>query len=238
MLARLFGNRKGEGNSQTTAAGPIPAPREGVSMGFNDDQAVLTITDGAKEKIKAVLESQAPAPATIRVSSPRRGKYAMNLEPDGQPAVDDTVLDYEGFRVFVDPQSLPFVRGASLDYLETPGGGGFQFTNESEAPAGRTKKQAPEGPEGEIWRQIQAALDEEVNPAVAMHGGYIDLIDVQDGTVFVEMGGGCQGCGMAKVTLKQGVERILKDRVPTIEGILDVTEHAEGRNPYYAPTTK
>jgi Fe/S biogenesis protein NfuA len=207
-------------------------------MGFNDDRPVLTISENAKDKIRAVLATQAPSPSTIRVSSPRRGKYAMNLEPEGKPAVDDTVLDFEGFQIFVDADSLGAVEGASLDYVDAPGGGGFQFTNPNDTPGRKTKKEPPTGPEGEIWRQIQEILDQEVNPAVASHGGFIDLIDVQGDTVFVEMGGGCQGCGMANVTLKQGVERLLKDKIPSIAEILDVTDHAGGRNPYYAPTTK
>ena len=207
-------------------------------MGFNDDQPVLTISELAQEKIRAVLEAQDPPAEAIRVSSPYRGKYAMNLEPDGQPATDDTVLPFGGFQVFIDAQSLPLVTGATLDYLETYGGGGFQFTNPNDEPQRPKNKEAPAGPEGDVWRQIQQILDTEVNPAVASHGGFIDLIDVQGGTVYVQMGGGCQGCGMANVTLKQGVERILRDHIPDIEEILDVTDHAGGRNPYYAPSTK
>jgi Fe/S biogenesis protein NfuA len=201
-------------------------------------ETVLRVSEGAQEKIRSVLEGQGAEANTIRVSSPRRGKYAMNLEPSGQPQPEDTVLDYEGFRVFIDPASFPLVHGASLDWVDTVGGGGFQFTNDADTPRPRSAKPIPEGPEGAIWRQIQEILDEEVNPAIASHGGVISLIDVQDGTIFVEMGGGCQGCGMANVTLKQGVERILKDRLPEIEEILDVTDHAGGRNPYYAASTK
>ena len=74
-----------------------------------------------------------------------------------------------------------------------------------------------------------------VNPAVASHGGRISLMDYQDGTVFVKMSGGCQGCGQASATLKQGVEKLLRERIPSITEVLDTTDHAGGRNPYYAP---
>ena len=82
---------------------------------------------------------------------------------------------------------------------------------------------------------ILQVLDERINPAVAGHGGHISLIDVQDDTAFIQLEGGCQGCGMADVTLKQGVEVEIKAAVPSIAAVLDVTDHADGTNPYYAP---
>jgi len=80
---------------------------------------------------------------------------------------------------------------------------------------------------------IRVLLETRINPAIAAHGGYISLIDIQDQTAYVEMAGGCQGCGMADATLKQGVEVEIKKAVPMIEQVLDVTDHAGGTNPYY-----
>jgi Fe/S biogenesis protein NfuA len=225
------------GRDASSGNGGEPELREGIPLGENREGPILTITDLAKERIAAVLSAQEPAIRTLRVTSPVRGKYSMNLEPEGKPGQDDTLLPYGTFEVYVDPQSLPNLEGAMLNWIDTYGGGGFQFT----APTGNDRprpKAAPEGSEGEVWRQIQEILDEEVNPAVASHGGQINLIDVQGSTVYVEMSGGCQGCGMAQVTLKSGVERMLKDRLPFIEEILDVTDHAGGNNPYYAASTK
>ena len=71
-----------------------------------------------------------------------------------------------------------------------------------------------------------------------LHGGFIEVLSVKGDTTYIHMGGGCQGCGMASVTLKQGVERSVMDRVPEIVKILDTTDHASGTNPYYAPSTK
>ena len=82
---------------------------------------------------------------------------------------------------------------------------------------------------------ILQVLDERINPAVAGHGGHISLIDVQDDTVYIQLEGGCQGCGMADVTLKQGIEVEIKAAVPSIAAVLDVTDHADGTNPYYTP---
>jgi len=88
----------------------------------------------------------------------------------------------------------------------------------------------------ELKERVQALLDNSINPAVAGHGGHIELIDVKDNTVYIQMGGGCQGCGAADVTLKAGIERMIKEEIPEVTEILDVTDHAAGQNPYYSPS--
>lgn len=85
-----------------------------------------------------------------------------------------------------------------------------------------------------LKERVQAVIDREINPSVASHGGYIDLLDVRQNTVFIRMGGGCQGCSSALMTLKHGVEQILRQHVPEVGDILDTTDHAAGRNPYFA----
>jgi Fe/S biogenesis protein NfuA len=84
--------------------------------------------------------------------------------------------------------------------------------------------------------RVQELIDTSINPAVAGHGGYIELLDVKDNTVYLRMGGGCQGCGAADVTLKAGIERMIFEEVPEVTEVLDVTDHASGSNPYYAPS--
>jgi Fe/S biogenesis protein NfuA len=86
-----------------------------------------------------------------------------------------------------------------------------------------------------VKARVQEVLDREINPAVGMHGGFIRLLDVKNHHVYVQLGGGCQGCGMADVTLKQGIETLLKERIPEIVGVVDQTDHAGGANPYYRP---
>lgn len=88
----------------------------------------------------------------------------------------------------------------------------------------------------EIKKKVERVLQEQINPAVASHGGMVSLIDVKDNNVFIQMGGGCQGCGMADVTLKQGVEHAIREAVPEVGAIMDVTDHASGQNPYYRPS--
>ena len=89
-----------------------------------------------------------------------------------------------------------------------------------------------------LYRRVADLFEAEINPAVARHGGFVDLIDVQDGVVMLRMGGGCQGCGMADVTLRQGIEKALRQRVPEIAGIVDVTDHSAGTNPYVTASKK
>lgn len=88
--------------------------------------------------------------------------------------------------------------------------------------------------ETEVRTRLQDLLDSSINPAVAGHGGYVELIDVQDQTAYIRMSGGCQGCGMANVTLKHGIERMIVEEVPEITEVLDVTDHGSGTNPYYS----
>ena len=88
--------------------------------------------------------------------------------------------------------------------------------------------------EQQIRERAQTLLDSEINPAVAAHGGVIALLDVKQNVVYLQMGGGCQGCGMASVTLKQGVEKAIREKIPEVGDILDATDHAAGNSPYYA----
>ena len=85
----------------------------------------------------------------------------------------------------------------------------------------------------DLKSRVQELIDTMINPAIAGHGGYVDLIDVQDNRVYLQMGGGCQGCGAADVTLKSGIERLIKDELPEVVEVLDTTDHASGANPYY-----
>ena len=87
----------------------------------------------------------------------------------------------------------------------------------------------------DMKEKIQQLLEESINPAVAGHGGFVQLIDVKDNVVYIQMGGGCQGCGMADVTLKAGIERMIMEEVPEVSEVLDTTDHASGNNPYYTP---
>lgn len=89
-----------------------------------------------------------------------------------------------------------------------------------------------------LYERVAGLFESQVNPMVARHGGRVELIDVQDAVVMVRMAGGCQGCGMADVTLRQGIEAMLQQHVPEVKGIVDITDHTAGSNPYFAAAKK
>jgi Fe/S biogenesis protein NfuA len=85
----------------------------------------------------------------------------------------------------------------------------------------------------DLKSKVQDLVDTSINPAIAAHGGWVELLDVKDSVVYLQMGGGCQGCGAADITLKAGIERLIKEELPEITEVLDTTDHAAGENPYY-----
>ncbi len=85
----------------------------------------------------------------------------------------------------------------------------------------------------DLTTRVQELIDSSINPAVAGHGGWVQLLDVRDNKVYITMGGGCQGCGAADITLKAGIERLIKEEIPEVEEVLDTTDHGAGSNPYY-----
>ena len=107
----------------------------------------------------------------------------------------------------------------------------------SGAPAVATKTAAAVDDDA-LYERVARLFDEEVNPMVARHGGRVELIDVQDAVVMLRMGGGCQGCGMADVTLRQGIEGMLAQHIPEVRGIVDITDHTSGANPYFQASKK
>jgi len=105
-------------------------------------------------------------------------------------------------------------------------------------PVAAAAPSAGSGGDEALYSRVADLFEAEINPAVARHGGFVELIDVQDAIVMLRMGGGCQGCGMADVTLRQGIETALRRRVPEIAGVVDITDHSAGTNPYVAASKK
>jgi Fe/S biogenesis protein NfuA len=190
--------------------------------------SMLTFTDRAREMILRFAEALDEPKIRIAVhGSPFAPEYEFALV-DEEPEAEDRVVAMDGFQVLMDQASVERIEGATVEWVENDRGTGFEVHNPNVRKLGEN---APAGPLAERVRQV---LEARVNPAVASHGGEITLVDVDGDTVYLELGGGCQGCGMARVTLKQGVEKMLKEAIPEIAGIVDVTDHAAGANPYYA----
>ena len=119
-------------------------------------------------------------------------------------------------------------------------GSAIRSTLAADVPAVVAAPKAADAVAGDdaLYEQVAKLFEEQVNPMVARHGGNVELIDVQDAIVMLRMGGGCQGCGMADVTLRQGIEGMLAQHVPAVRGIVDITDHATGANPYFQASKK
>ena len=195
-------------------------------------KAPVEFTALAKDKVLSFMQMQGNEGLAVRIQvaspSPLDPRYDITIiEPD-EKSPEDMVLDGYGFEVVMEPESAKLLDGARVDWIETLSESGFKVENPNLAPIG---SQPLEGP---LADRVRQAIDQFVNPGVAQHGGQVTLVEVRDKIVYVEVGGGCQGCGMASVTLSQGIERILLEQVPEIEGIQDATNHGDGENPYFS----
>ncbi len=191
---------------------------------------MVTFTDDARAHVVAFLaEEEEPVAVRIEVldSSPLAPKYDLSLIEASQRESDDRVFDLGGFEVVVPSSSSELLEGVTVDWVESLHGAGFKVENPNIVPIGEG---VTEGPLAERVKQV---IDLQVNPAIANHGGSVSLIEVRDDVVYLELQGGCQGCGMAAVTLAQGIRRILMETLPEIRDIVDVTNHEAGANPYY-----
>ena len=141
----------------------------------------------------------------------------------GQRQENDVVIAQDGFDVLVDGFSFHLLRGASVDFVQSVSGGGFSVNNPNE----------PDPSNDPLFARVQNFINDQINPGVQTHGGHVTLLEVKDGVAFVELGGGCQGCGMVDVTLRDGVIGTLQRAVPEISEVLDTTDHESGDNPYY-----
>jgi Fe/S biogenesis protein NfuA len=186
---------------------------------------LLTISKLAREKLDEFSSSSDDGSLALKVAIVGRGKkgfeYDLQLVPASEQEEGDAVFESEGLTVIISAKSAPYMDGSSLDFQETLMGGGFHFENPNP-----------------IWLddvalRVQDVIDTEVTPAVASHGGTVSLLDVKDGEAIIAFGGGCQGCSAVDVTLKHGVETMIKEKVPEITEITDATDHAAGANPFY-----
>lgn len=198
-----------------------------------EHKTMMTITPAARENIVTAMEVENRKGAALRVTaqpmSPVSVHYALNFEDPGSMGEKDIVLDEGTFKVVFSEEIKGFVEGAVMDYVYDLQGGGFKITNPN-APAVQASSPNLDTP---LAKEIQKVIVEKVNPGIAGHGGFVTLIDVRENTVFLTMGGGCHGCGMSAITLKQGIEGMIKSAVPSITSIVDVTDHAAGSTPYY-----
>ena len=191
---------------------------------------MITVTDAAKKKFLDVTAAEDRKGSGLRVMVSNPGtaapQFALNFVDPGETNENDTIVDVGDFKIHVDSESVKYLDGAQIDFLDELGQSGFKV----DAPNAGIPK-----PSGPVAEAVQRVLDEKINPGVAMHGGNVSLVALDGEVAYLKFGGGCQGCGMINVTLKQGVEKILFEDVPQVKSVMDVTDHAAGTNPYYQP---
>lgn len=182
---------------------------------------MLTFTDIARERVLKFIETQrAQGVGALRVAGTRAEQRLWLVKADDRRQ-EDRVQDAGGFEVYLDPLTASHLDGATVDFVEGVMQSGFRVFFPSPTW------------DDPVAQKVQDVLDAHINPGVAGHGGTVALEGVQDGVAYIRFGGGCQGCGAADVTLKQGIDRILKERVPEIRAVRDATDHDAGENPYY-----
>lgn len=191
---------------------------------------MLNISESARNYFRHLLQTQGGDAVGIRVAAVHPGtpRADARLEfcESGDLLGDEWSLDCEGFTLFVDAPSVRFLEGAEVDYLAQSTGGQLTIR----APL--IKGEAPKA-DASVVARVQYLLDSEINPMLAAHKGQVSLEEVTaEGVVRLRFGGGCHGCGMVDVTLKQGIEKTMMERIPEITAIRDATDHATGEAPY------
>jgi len=195
---------------------------------------MIKITEIAREKVLAAMEAEKREGQALRVTVKNGGtvnvQYGLMFDEEAKKEPNDAVVDGGGFNLLIDAKSVPFLEEATVDYVSNLNGSGFKITTPAAPELPTPDLSTPEA------QAVQKVIIEKINPGVASHGGNVTLVDVKDGMAYLRLGGGCQGCGMVDVTLKQGIEVMIKESVPAIKGVLDITDHAGGSNPYYQPS--
>jgi Fe/S biogenesis protein NfuA len=191
---------------------------------------MIELSEPARQHFQRLLQSQGGDAVGIRISAVHPGtpKADARLEfcEPGDLQGDEWSLDCEGFALYVDSDSAPWLDGAQIDYASNATGGQLTIR------APKIKGQVP-GADATLAERVQYLLDSEINPMLAAHKGRVALEHVDEaGVVWLRFGGGCHGCGMVDVTLKNGIEKTMREKLPEVTAIRDATDHETGAAPY------
>jgi Fe/S biogenesis protein NfuA len=188
---------------------------------------MITFTDGAKQKVFEYMEKAEGDFAGLRLVAMKQGRhtfsYNFSLVSEGETYDADQAENLGDLKVFMDEKSAEYLQDASVDFVTDPSGSGFKVEN----PLAVAHWDDP------LAAKVQHVIDEQVLPALRGHGGWLELLAVEGDTAVIEFGGGCQGCGMSQVTLKEGIETAITAAVPEIKKVIDKTDHEAGSNPFY-----
>ena len=218
-------------------------------MTLNDSgsTAVIHATDAALDLVLELRSSEQRAELLalwIEVTDSGTDAYTYSIffQASGDADPDDWSGERGGLAIVVPADSIAKLRGSVLDVSSETGQGGLIISNPNHPPRRAGASPAITGPpvdlSGDVAQRVMQVLEQQINPSIAAHGGRADLVAVEDGAVYLRLSGGCAGCGMAAVTLSQGIEVALRESVIEINRVVDITDHAAGTNPYYEAAKK
>lgn len=193
---------------------------------------MVTITDSGQEYLTDLLKKQDCEGIAVRIfildAGTPRAETCISFCRPGEEKEDDEMNQYGGFKAFIDQNSIPFLKDAVVDFSKDSMGGQLTI----KAPNSRLPNITDDSP---IEDRINYVLSNEINPGLAAHGGHVSLEEIfKDDIAVLRFGGGCQGCGMVDVTLKEGVEKALLSHIPQLKEVRDITDHSNKENAYYA----
>jgi Fe/S biogenesis protein NfuA len=200
------------------------------------DAPLLTITDAARQVILEARSREHDSDSLalwfgVKGATGGAPAYELSFRPLDEAGADCVIQPSDDLSVVVPGDDADTVRGSTLDLGD--GGMVLRPPNALQPPSAEAE---PAGDlSSPIAQRVLQALNEEINPAIAAHGGRADLVAVDESVAYLQLSGGCQGCGMASATLRQGIEVMIREAVPEITEVADVTDHASGANPYFAP---
>ncbi len=215
-----------------------------ITGGIAGREPVVRITDLAREKVLQVRAEQPnPERLALRIEliGISGGEYestaSFSLLEDAGP--DDIVQHHDGLAIVIPADSVEKLRGVTIDLEGNLILGSLVIINpNSPSPAVAAAGRPPPDLKGDVAQRVGQILAEQINPSIAAHGGYAELVAVEDSTAYLRLSGGCQGCAMAPATLTQGIEVAITGAAPEITRVVDVTDHASGTNPYFETAKK
>ena len=185
------------------------------------DKEMLTITEAARSYLRQEERAHSNVYITVETRSPTKAIYKLKLLDSSENTPEEcTKLDWNGINILVANSAIPYLEGTLLNFEDEE----LKIHNSSMSIAPLV---------GSVEEKVTQIIEEQVRPMVASHGGNVRLHEIKDNEIYLEFGGGCQGCGMISVTLKQGIEVMIKESIPDIVAVHDITDHQVGSQPYY-----
>ncbi len=212
---------------------PTDAVRESM---METRRETFTVTDAALDKVVELRNSEVDGDQLalrIEVTGAQGVDYTYDLAFEMLAEADAADVPFAvggGLTVLIPDRDVAKLDGASLDLPSNPNQPGLVLRNPNRPDLGPN---AELDLDGSVEDNVREVLTKRINPSIAAHGGFAELVAVEDDTVIVKLGGGCQGCGMANATVTAGIERTLRELIPEIERVVDLTDHASGENPYF-----